>query len=278
MSALALAGAVLLAFAAAWELVAERGEAIGRGMRRAAARVTSGRVHSLAQAALALGLAQRLERAGLAARFGPGAVLAAKGVGIVAGLICATVAAPALPGRLAVVVVPLLAVAGFLAPDALLEREARLRRARLVAALPDALDILAVGAASGRAPGAVVRELAEQGDGPLAVELAVAVADLDLGASQLEATAQLRDRVGGGEVAALTAALERSRRYGSPLAAQLQAQARALRAQARRRSQEAAARAAPKIQLVVALVLVPSVLLMILAAIVAHSDALLGSF
>ena len=36
-------------------------------------------------------------------------------------------------------------------------------------------------------------------------------------------------------------------------------------------------RAAPKIQLVVALVLVPSVLLMILAALIAHSDALLGA-
>ena len=75
----------------------------------------------------------------------------------------------------------------------------------------------------------------------------------------------------------MAASLERSRRLGSPLAAQLQAQASALRAHSRRRIEEAAARAAPKIQLVVALVLVPSVLLMLLAAIVAHSDELLGS-
>jgi tight adherence protein C len=43
-----------------------------------------------------------------------------------------------------------------------------------------------------------------------------------------------------------------------------------------RRIEERAARAAPKIQLVVALVLVPSVLLMIGAALIAHADALLG--
>jgi tight adherence protein C len=82
--------------------------------------------------------------------------------------------------------------------------------------------------------------------------------------------------VPGAEVGALAAALERSRRYGSPLAEQLREQATALRRDARRRIEERAARAAPKIQLVVALVLVPSVLLMILAAIVAHSDQLFG--
>jgi tight adherence protein C len=73
------------------------------------------------------------------------------------------------------------------------------------------------------------------------------------------------------------AAIKRSRSYGSPLAEQLHAQATDLRRDARRRIDERAARAAPKIQLVVALVLVPSVLLMIGAAIIAHSDSLFGA-
>jgi tight adherence protein C len=88
----------------------------------------------------------------------------------------------------------------------------------------------------------------------------------------------LRRRVGGVELGALAAALERSRIYGSPLAEQLHLQATELRRETRRRIEERAARAAPKIQLVVALVLVPSVLLTILAAIVAHADSLLGQF
>ena len=49
-----------------------------------------------------------------------------------------------------------------------------------------------------------------------------------------------------------------------------------MRRDQRRRVEESAARAAPKIQLVVALVLVPSVLSMIVAALVANSDALLA--
>jgi tight adherence protein C len=66
--------------------------------------------------------------------------------------------------------------------------------------------------------------------------------------------------------------IERSRRYGSPLADQLREQATALRGVQRRRIEEQAARAAPKIQLAVALLLVPSVLLMIAAGLLANID------
>jgi tight adherence protein C len=100
---------------------------------------------------------------------------------------------------------------------------------------------------------------------------------MEAGRSLRGAIEGMRDRIPGPEIGALAAALERSRRYGSPLAEQLHEQATALRRDNRRRLEEHASRAAPKIQLVVALVLVPSVLLMILAAILAHSDALFGA-
>lgn len=272
-----VAGSVLLAFASAWQLAGARGEQITRAGRRLAVRVSAGRVRSLAEAALALGIPARLARAGLEGRFAPPAVLAAKVVGTVVGIICAALVLPVLPGRLDLVAGPTLAAAGFLGPDALLERAARLRRARLIAALPDALDLLSVGVVSGRSPAAVMREISRQGVGPLATELAVAVAEIDAGCSQRDAVEALGRRLGGVEVRSLAAALERSRRYGSPLADQLREQASGLRRAARRRVEERASRAAPKIQLVVALVLVPSVLLMILAAIIAHSDALFGA-
>ena len=79
----------------------------------------------------------------------------------------------------------------------------------------------------------------------------------------------------GSEVATLCASIERSRRFGSPLADQLRRQSSALRREQRRAVEERAARAAPKIQLVVALVLVPSVLLMIAAGLIANADVLL---
>ena len=75
------------------------------------------------------------------------------------------------------------------------------------------------------------------------------------------------------EVRALVAALERARRHGAAPTEALAAQARDARFSLARRIREDAARAGPKIQLVVALLLVPSVLLLVAAALAA---ALLG--
>ena len=179
-------------------------------------------------------------------------------------------------GRLAPLVALGLPAAGFLAPDAALERAARRRRGRALGALPDALDLLAVGVASGRSPNRVLADIAGAAGGPLAAELGVVVAEIECGSSQSQAVEALRDRIGGAELGSLAAALERSRRFGSPLAEQLHDLAAGLRREGRRRIEECASRAAPKIQLVIALVLVPSVLLLLVAALVAHSGALLG--
>ena len=104
------------------------------------------------------------------------------------------------------------------------------------------------------------------------------VAELECGRPLADALAALRERVPGSEMATLCASIERSRRLGSPLADQLRRKAASLRRDHRRAVEESAARAAPKIQLVVALVLVPSVLLMIAAALIANADVLLGGF
>src|SRR2546423_1765485 len=68
------------------------------------------------------------------------------------------------------------------------------------------------------------------------------------------------------EAGTLGGALRRAHRHGAPLGETLAAQAREARLVHRRRIEEEAARAGPKIQLVVALLLVPSVLLLVAAA------------
>ncbi|HET8862266.1 MAG TPA: type II secretion system F family protein [Solirubrobacterales bacterium] len=229
-------------------------------------------------AARRLGLPGRLRRAGLESRFPLQAVIAVKVLSAFAGGLTALAAAPAAPGRLSLLVAVALPAAGFALPDALLEREARRRHRRLLVSLPDALDLLAIGSSAGRSPAAGFGEIARSGSGPLAEELRVVVAELDCGQPLAEALTALRQRVPGSEVATLCASIERSRRLGSPLADQLRRQAGALRRDQRRALEEHAARAAPKIQLVVALILVPSVLLMIAAALMANADVLIGGF
>jgi tight adherence protein C len=205
-------------------------------------------------------------------------VLLGKLIGAAAGALLGLVASPVAPGRTSLLVLLGFPVAGFLVPDALRQRRARQRQRRLVAALPDALDLLAVSAASGRGPAAGIEQLARAGQGPLAEEMRLAVAELSCGVPFSAVLASLRERVPGSEIATLVAAIERSRRFGSPLADQLRRQAAALRRDSRRTVEERAARAAPKIQLVVALVLVPSVLLMIATGPIANAGTLLAGF
>ena len=170
-----------------------------------------------------------------------------------------------------------LPVGGFLGPDAWLERRARRRLRALRAGLPDALDLLAVGTAAGRSPLAGLSELGA-GEGPLARELAMLSAESSCGVPQSEALESLRRRAPVREVSAMCGLIERSRRFGSPLSDQLREQATALRGIQRRRIEERAARAAPKIQLAVALLLVPSVLLMIAAGLLANIDRFMAGF
>jgi tight adherence protein C len=271
-AALLAAVAVLLGFAGARELLGAIGARPSGPLSR------FGRRGRSAAAALKLGLPDRLARAGFGSRVPLSAVLLAKLAGAAAGGIAALAAAPAAPGRIALLVALGMPAAGFMAPDAFLEREARRRRRRLLGALPDALDLLAVSATSGRGTAAGFEEIARAGEGPLAEELRLSVADLSCGMPVSEALGSLRERVHGSELATLIASIERSRRLGSPLADQLRRQSTALRRDQRRAVEDAAARAAPKIQLVVALVLVPSVLLMIAAGLIANAGSLLSGF
>ena len=269
-------GALILGFVAVVDLVPLRGESESPAQADPSTR--SPLAWSLVRTAdVRLGLSARLARAGLADRISPQALLAAKLGGALAGLLWAMVVAPAAPTRLAWIVAIGLPAAGFLGPDAWLERRARQRLRALRAGLPDALDLLAVGTAAGRSPLAGLSELGA-GEGPLARELAMLSAESSCGLPQSEALESLRRRAPVREVSAMCGVIERSRRYGSPLADQLREQATALRGVQRRRIEEHAARAAPKIQLAVALLLVPSVLLMIAAGLLANVDRFMAGF
>lgn len=278
MSALLAAGCALLVAAALWELIGERGEEAGSLVRRRLLMRLRPNPATAGPGILLAGAERRLQRAALSHRLSASTVLAGKLASAVLSLPAAFAAAPVAPGRLGSLVLIGVPLAAFVAPDLLLERAARSRRERVAAALPDALDLMATGAASGRGAGALIGEAMRSSTGPLREELATAVVAIECGSSQEAALRDLRERAQGDNLGSVAAALERSRRHGSPLSRALHEQAGSLRGDQRRAIAERAARAAPKMQLVVALLLVPSVLLIVAAAIIANSGSLLPSF
>jgi tight adherence protein C len=213
-------------------------------------------------------LEARIAAAGAPLGLGVGDVVALKGAAAAGALLLAFPLGGALPGRLAIVALLVAPAAGFLVPELVLTRCARARGARIAHELADVLDLLRVAVAAGLPVSRALGEVGRRMHGVLAGELAAAAARIELGVSRTQALSELVARCPAAGVATLTAAIARSDRHGSPLAPALEALAAEARAEQARRLRDAAARAAPKIQLVVALILVPAVMLLIGAVLV----------
>src|SRR4051812_41552559 len=243
----------------------------------------------------AAGAAARLDAAGLDGAQAP-QLAAVRGAAALAGLAFAALLAPGLPARWVVLEVVAASGAGYLSPDVWLRRRAQQRGRAIAAELADVLDLLRVAASAGLPVRRALTEVGRRHPGVLAARRAAAgpglrgrgappgagrpppgvggagpagaAARLGLGAPDDDVLAAVERRCPAEGIPALTAAITRARRLGAPLAGTLAAQAEQARAGRAQRCAEAAARASPKIQLVVALLLVPSVLLLVAAALI----------
>jgi tight adherence protein C len=261
-----------LAFAAAACGVAGAAELLGGRRQRASA----GIAHRLAAAVPArlkppLDMAARLEAAG--STLAPTEFMALKALAALTASPLGAALAIAAPGRLGPAVLALAPGAGFFAPDLHLRKrtKARIREARRD--LPALLDLLRVAVDAGMAPMHALAAVATRSSGLLARECGRAADQVALGVGMGDALDAMTRRIPAAELQALAAALQRATLHGAPLSDTLAAQARDARLARRRRIEEEAAKAAPKIQLVVALLLVPSVLLMVGAAMLAAALA-----
>ncbi|WP_027007058.1 type II secretion system F family protein [Conexibacter woesei] len=212
----------------------------------------------------------RLAAAGLANTITTADAMSIKaGAGVAAALLT-TPFVLAFPLRLALVALPACAAAGFLAPDLVLTRRARRRAERATLELADALDLLRVAVAAGLPTQRALTEVGRRHRGLVADELRATADRLDLGLPHSTALAALERSLPLPAISQLTAAISRADRHGAPLTPALSALATESRATRARTLQNRAARAAPRIQLTIALLLVPAVLLIVAAGLV-HS-------
>jgi tight adherence protein C len=213
-------------------------------------------------------LEARIAAAGEPLGLAVGDVIALKGAGALGLALFAVPVAGALPGRLGIAALLAAPVAGFFLPELVLARLARARGRRIADELADVLDLLRVAVGAGLPVGRAMGEVGRRMSGVLAAELDGAAARMQLGAPRGEVLRELVARSPAPGVATLAAAIARADRHGAPLSPALEALAAEARAEAGRALRDAAAKAAPKIQLVVALVLVPAVMLLIGAVLV----------
>jgi tight adherence protein C len=191
-------------------------------------------------------------------------IAAALGAGA-AGMVAATI----LPGRLGLLVAVAAPVAGLLAPDVWLARRRAVRVAEVRRDMPPLLDLLGVGVEAGMSLQRALAEVGRRSRAPLAREWGGVAAEVAVGVPLADALEAHRRELRMPEIDAFAGALTRAARHGAPIAETLAAQAREARLARRRAIQAEAARAGPKMQLVVALLLVPSVMLLVAAALLA---------
>jgi tight adherence protein C len=213
-------------------------------------------------------LQARIAAAGAPLGLGASDVMALKAAGALIGLLFAVPLVTALPGRLGIAALLCAPAAGFLLPDLMLARRARARGARMSHELADVLDLLRVAVQAGLSVGRALEEVGRRCNGALASELSATATRLQLGATRDAAFAELAARCPIDAIATLAAAVARADRHGAPLAPALEAITLDARAEQARRLRDDAARAAPKIQLVVALILVPAVMMLVSAVLV----------
>jgi tight adherence protein C len=132
--------------------------------------------------------------------------------------------------------------------------------------LPDTLELLRVALAAGLPLTRALGEVGRRRRGLLARELRRAAREIELGTPRATALHALAARCPAPAMQAFIAAVVRAERLGAPLADTLAAQARDARAARAAGIRERAERAAPKIQLTIALGLVPSVMLLVAGA------------
>jgi tight adherence protein C len=262
------AAAGALAAAGIVDLAAAAGERrAGRRARRPALLSALARVgRRLGAPAPPADLERRIQAAGVPASLRVADVMAVKGGAALLAFVVALPLAAALPGRLGPVAAVAAPAGGFLLPDLWLARRIRRRARGMAAELADVLDLLRVAVDAGLSPARALQEVGRRRHGPLADELRAAAARIALGVPRAQVLATLERRCPAAGIAPLTAALLRAERHGAPLGPALAALGADARARHAQRLRERAARAAPKIQLVVALLLVPAVMLLVGAA------------
>ena len=165
-------------------------------------------------------------------------------------------------------------VAGWFGPDILLARAGRLRQERIERDLPDFLDILAVTVRAGLGYRSALQRVAESLGGPAGEEILTALRQMDLGATRRDAFLALRARNDSDSLSTFVGAQLQAEELGVPLSEALNDIALDMRRAAAQDARRRAARAAPRISLIVTTLIVPGSIILILASMILGTDIL----
>jgi tight adherence protein C len=206
----------------------------------------------------------RLSAAGLSQKLTTASYLAIKGAGLIAGGLLGLLMGALGSFVIALILVPVLAAAGFRLPDYILSIRIRSRREAVRADLPDALDLLAVSVEAGLGFDGAVTKLTEHMEGPLVDEFARLLSEVRIGEARQTALKNMAARVDAPELSSFVRAVVQADQLGISLGRILRVQAADSRVRRQTAAEEKAMKAPIKMMIPTVLFIFPAMFIVLL--------------
>ena len=156
------------------------------------------------------------------------------------------------------------AFAGFYLPHLMLTSRINRRQKEIRKAMPDALDLLTICVEAGLGFDAAMSKVSEKWENELSLAFARVIREVQLGKVRREALKDMADRLGIPEMTSFVAAIIQSEQLGVSMAKVLRIQSDQMRVKRRQRAEEEAHKAPVKMIIPMALLIFPSIMIIIL--------------
>ena len=153
---------------------------------------------------------------------------------------------------------------GFFLPHLMLSRRITRRQTEVRKAMPDALDLLTICVEAGLGFEAALAKVSEKWENELSLAFARMIREVQLGKVRRDALKDMADRLGIAEMTSFVAAIIQSEQLGVSLAKVLRIQSDQMRVKRRQRAEEQAHKAPVKMIIPMALLIFPSIMIIIL--------------
>jgi tight adherence protein C len=214
-------------------------------------------------------ISRKLELAGSPAKLDPTMILSLQFIGLAlfGGIVVFvfTVGQTQWPaGRIALFTLAF-GLIGFYFPQLWLGSKIARRQKSVRRAMPDALDLLTICVEAGLGFDAAMAKVSEKWENELSLAFARVIQEIQLGKLRREAMRDMADRIGLGEMTSFVAAVIQSESLGVSLAKVLRIQSDQMRVKRRQLAEEEAHKAPIKMLIPMALLIFPSLMVVLLA-------------
>jgi tight adherence protein C len=163
-----------------------------------------------------------------------------------------------------ILIVLLFVILGFAFPQLWLQSKINSRQTEIRKAMPDALDLLTICVEAGLGFDAAMAKVSEKWENHLSLGFSRAIREVQLGKTRREALRVMADRMGIPEMTSFVAAVIQSEMLGVSLAKVLRIQSDQMRLKRRQRAEEAAHQAPIKMLVPMALLIFPSIMIILM--------------